>query len=111
MNNEKSNPCILFLILDFWMCTVNGSVPFHYVPSLNTGKQSTATLGVEKFIDNRPADDKDTTKSISDVDEKITSKTLEDFRSSQMFSAINFPASHEKDDLIIKGEIKRVCLA
>lgn len=80
---------------------------FHYVPSLNTGRQNNATLGVEKFADSRPADDKVATESISDIDDKVTSKILEDLRVSHMFSSIDFPASREKDDLIMKGEIKR----
>jgi hypothetical protein len=67
-------------------------------------------LGLEKFVDSRPAEDQKATKSISDIDEKITAKVIDDLQSSRMFAGIDFPARHDKDDLIIKGEIKRVLL-
>jgi len=97
--------CLLFFVSG--CSTLNGSVPFHYVPSLSTMPQNTAKLGMEKFVDSRPSDDKLATKNIPDVDEKVTSKLLEDFRSSRMFSDIDFPPLRNKDGLILKGEIKR----
>jgi ABC-type uncharacterized transport system auxiliary subunit len=70
-------------------------------------QQNNAVLGMEKFVDSRPVDDKEVTKSIPDIDEKVTAKLLEDFRSSGMFAGVDFPARRDKDDLIVKGEIKR----
>jgi hypothetical protein len=87
--------------------TLNGTVPFKYVPSLATGEPSNLRLGMEKLDDKRPDDDRLATKTIDDVDEKVTAKLLEDFRSSQMFSVIDFPIQKDKDDLIMKGEIRR----
>lgn len=87
--------------------TLNGSVPFKYVSSLPTGEPISLRAGMEKLVDSRPEDDRSATKSISDVDEKITSKLLEDFRSSQLFTAVDFPIQRDKDAVIIKGEIKR----
>jgi hypothetical protein len=97
--------CWLFLVSG--CTTLNGSAPFHYVPSLSTVQQNNAVLGMEKFIDSRPADDKAATKSITDVDENVTVKVLDDFRSSRMFAGVDFPVRHDKDDLIVKGEVKR----
>jgi len=97
--------CWLFLVSG--CTTLNGSEPFRYVPSLNTMQQNNAFLGMEKFVDSRPVDDKEVTKSIPDIDEKVTAKVLDDFRSSRMFAVLDFPASSDKDDLIVKGEIKR----
>jgi hypothetical protein len=97
--------CWLFLVSG--CSTLNGSVPFRYVPSLSTMQQNSAVLGVEKFVDSRPVDDQEVTKSIPDIDEKVTVKVLEDFRSSGMFAGVDFPTRRDKDDLIVKGEIKR----
>jgi hypothetical protein len=97
--------CWLFLVSG--CSTLNGSVPFRYVPSLNTMQQNDAVIGMDKFADSRPADDKEVTKAIPDIDEKVTSKVLEDFRSSGMFARVDFPPRRDKDDLVIKGEIKR----
>lgn len=87
--------------------TLNGTVPFKYVPSLPSREPINLRLGMEKLVDIRPEDDRSATESIADVDEKVTAKLLEDFRSSQIFATIGFPAQREKDDLIMKGEIKR----
>ena len=97
--------CWLFLVSG--CSTLNGSVPFRYVPSLSTMQQNDAVIGMEKFADSRPADDKEVTKAIPDIDEKVTSKVLEDFRSTGMFARVDFPPRRDKDDLVIKGEIKR----
>ena len=97
--------CWLFLVSG--CSTLNGSVPFRYVPSLSTIQQNNAVLGMEKFVDSRPAEDKEITKGIPDIDEKVTAKVLEDFRSTGMFAGVDFPARRDKDDLIVKGEIKR----
>jgi hypothetical protein len=64
-------------------------------------------LGMEKFVDSRPPDDRETTKSIPDIDEKITIKVLEDLQTSRIFADIEIPARREADDLILKGEIRR----
>jgi hypothetical protein len=97
--------CSLFLLSG--CSTLNGSVPFHYVPSLSSMHQNSAVLGMEKFVDRRPAEDQEATKSIPDIDEKITAKVLDDLKSSRMFADIHFPARNNEDNLIIKGEIKR----
>jgi hypothetical protein len=68
---------------------------------------SSTILGMDKFVDSRPMDDKEVTKGIPDIDDKVTAKVLEDFRSSRMFAGVDFPARRDKDDLILKGEIKR----
>ncbi len=95
------------LLLMSGCSTLNGSVPFRYVPSLSTMPQNDAAIGMDKFVDSRPADDREVTKAIPDVDEKVTSKVLEDFRSSGMFARVDFPARADKDAFIVKGEIKR----
>ncbi len=87
--------------------TLVGSVPFKYVPSLAGGEPLNVRLGMEKLVDKRPDEDRSATESITDVDEKVTAKILEDFRSSQMFAAVDFPIQGDKDDLVLKGEIKR----
>lgn len=97
--------CCLLLVSG--CSTLNGSVPFRYVPSLSTIPQNDAVIGMDKFVDSRPADDQEVTKAIPDIDEKVTSKVLEDFRSSGMFARVDFPARCDKDDLILKGDIKR----
>jgi hypothetical protein len=87
--------------------TLVGSVPFKYVPSLAGGEPLNVRLGMEKLVDKHPEGDRSATESITDVDEKVTAKLLEDLRSSQMFATVDFPARNDKNDLILKGEVKR----
>jgi hypothetical protein len=87
--------------------TLNGSVPFRYVSSLNTIPRTDAVLGMEKFVDRRPDGDREVTDGIPDIDEKITQKVLDDLHSSRIFADIEIPIRKEADDLILKGEIKR----
>ena len=109
MKRKKSSCCLLLLILiPLSGCSMlNGSVPFRYVPSLNTVPRTGAVLGMEKFVDSRPAGDREATDYIPDIDEKITAKVLDDLQSSRIFADIEIPARREADDLILKGEIKR----
>jgi hypothetical protein len=95
---------MLFAILS-GCASLNGGVPFRYVPSLPTIEQSSYRIGLEKLTDGRPQEDRDSTESIPAVDEKMTSKLLEDMRSSQMFRGVDLPASKTKDAFIMKGEI------
>jgi len=98
---------LLALMLISGCSTLNGSVPFRYVPSLNTIPRTDAVLGMEKFVDRRPAGDQEVTDCIPDIDEKITLKVLDDLHSSRIFADIAIPARKEANDLILKGEIKR----
>jgi len=99
---------VFFVFLLLQGCaTLNSSVPFKYIPSLPTTETIDLRLGMEKLVDIRPEKDRSATKSIADVDEKVTAKLLEDFRSSQIFTTVDYPIQKEKDDLILKGEIKR----
>lgn len=87
--------------------TLNGSVPFKYVPTLASGEPIPQRIGMEKLTDTRPADDKSATSDLPDVDEKVTSKLLEDFRASQLFERIDFPARAGDDGLLMQGQITR----
>jgi hypothetical protein len=86
--------------------TLNGSVPFKYAPRLATGEPISQRIGMEKFDDIRPSDDRDATSDLPNVDEQVTAKLLEDFRASQLFERIDFPARTD-DGLIMRGKIKR----
>jgi hypothetical protein len=88
--------------------TVHEDVAFGYYSTLSVTRESTnLRVGMEKFVDKRPDKDRSATKSIADVDEKVTATLFEDFRRSQIFAAIDFPVQKEKDDLIMNGEIRR----
>jgi hypothetical protein len=83
-------------------------LPFGH-PDAKKGNSYTIELhlGMEKLVDKRPSDDRSATESISDVDEKVTSTLLTDFRNSQIFASTDFPPRPERDNIIMKGEIKR----
>ena len=81
--------CCLSLLVSA-CTTLSSSSPFRYVPSLNSSQQSVSTLGIYKFVDVRPANDQSATKNILDLDEKVTAKVIEDFRSSRMFLQLVF---------------------
>ncbi|MFA5181621.1 MAG: hypothetical protein WC405_09910 [Syntrophales bacterium] len=59
---------LLALMLISGCSTLNGSVPFRYVSSLNTIPRTDAVLGMEKFVDRRPDGDREVTDGIPDID-------------------------------------------
>jgi hypothetical protein len=87
--------------------TLNGSVPFKYVPSLATGQPIERVLGMERLTDARPEGDKSSTSDITDVAEKVTAKLLEDFRAAQLFERVDFPVRPGNGALIMRGQIVR----
>jgi hypothetical protein len=87
--------------------TLNSSVPFKYVPSLTVAEPNEIHLGMERLVDKRPSDDRTATESVSDVDDKVTSTLLSDFRTSRIFASADYPPRQDRDNLIMKGEIKR----
>lgn len=98
---------VLFSTLLLGCVQLHKSVPFRHVPSLPTTEQSPYRLGMMKLIDVRPPKDLVATDIIPDVDERVTAALLEEFRVSRMFAEVDFPASQSKEDLILKGEVKR----
>jgi hypothetical protein len=109
--SDKSLLCsaAFVLLLTTSGCAVhlNSSVPFRYIPSLSAGDPIQTRIGVERLKDARPSEDHDTTNEITDIDEKVTAKFLEDLKSSNLASTVSFPPRPERDDLILRGEIKR----
>lgn len=87
--------------------TLNSSVPFHYVPSLTASEPNAYRLGVDKLRDQRPDEDRETTEHISDVDEKITSKLIDDLQKSNLFARVSYPPRKDSDDFALQGEIRR----
>lgn len=87
--------------------TLNGTTPFRYQPSMISGEPSRARLGVDVFADIRPSGDRSATKDITDVDEKVTEKVIEDLRSSDLFPSVSFPSRKDRDQIVVKGDIKR----
>lgn len=99
---------VLVLVISAAGCaTLKGSSPFRYVPSLAVAEPVDWTVGVQKLEDKRPDDDRSATHSIPDIDDKVTAKVIEDLRVSRVFRAVEFPSKSEKNDVIVKGEIKR----
>lgn len=104
-------PIVLFLCVLIQGCATGihedyTNVPFDYVPSPPGNETISVRIGMEKLVDKRPESDRSVTKMIVDVDEKVTAKLLEDFRSSRIFESVDYPVQKE-DALIIKGEIRR----
>lgn len=100
----------LFLIgvgLSGCSITLNSNVPFLYQPSLPVADATSYRLGVEKFQDKRPVEDRETTEEIRDLDEKVTVKLLEDLRGSNLFASVKFPPKTDRDEMVLRGEIKR----
>jgi len=96
--------CISFL---GGCASLNGNVPFQYQPSLNSSeKKIDSSVGLNLLTDARPDKDKQYTKSINDVPEKITAKFLDDFKASGMFTDIHYPA-RPGDDVVINGTVDR----
>lgn len=102
---------VLFLCVLIQGCAITlhrsfTNMPFDYVPSPPSNETISARIGMEKLIDKRPKSDRSATKRIVDIDEKVTAKLLEDFRSSKVFLDVDYPVQNEKDVLIMRGEIR-----
>lgn len=109
MKKKLSVLVLLLTIAGVSGCTsLKGNVPFQYQPSLvNSTKTVEKSIGFNILADERPEKDvKSTKKTIKDVPNKITYKIMEDFKSSDIFTDVNFP-SKPSDDLIIDGTINR----
>ena len=110
MKKRIGTVLVLFVSICFiTSCTtLKGNVPFGYQPSLiAVSKKVNKNVGFDVLIDKRPSNEvKATERPIQDVTNKITYKIIEDFRSSGIFTEVNFPAK-DTDDLIIKGEINK----
>src|SRR3989338_4549797 len=90
-------------------CTsLKGNVPFQYQPSLiSSSKKINKTIGFNIIEDRRSSKDiKSMEKTIQDVPNKVTYKMMDDFKSSNMFTEVNFPPK-DSDDIIINGELHR----
>lgn len=98
----------LFFIATCYGCaSLNANVPFRYQPSLvSSTKKIDKTVGLNMLLDKRPEGDIAYTKSIKDISEKVTAKLLEDFKTSNIFKEIHYPAQTE-DDIVINGTIDR----
>ena len=95
------------VILASGCASLNSSVPFQYQPSLvSSGKQIPKAVGFNLLTDNRPEKDREYTKSIKDVPEKVTSKLIEDFEHSKIFQDVHYPP-RENDDIVVTGNINR----
>ncbi len=105
--------CICFfffaivVILVSGCASLKGDVPFRYQPSLIPVTQKVDKIaGINMLTDNRPKGDISYTVSIKDISEKVTSKLLEDFEKSKIFTEIHYPAQLD-DDIVINGTIDR----
>ena len=101
---------IVLLVSIFHGCAMtlpNPNVPFDYIPSPPGNESINIRVGMEELVDKRPKDYSSATRRIADVDEKVTAKLLEDFRSSKIFLEVDYPVQKGKDEIIIRGEVRR----
>ncbi len=107
MNKKAISLFLLSILLLAGCASLNGNVPFQYQPSLTASdKKINKTVGMVVLKDKRPKADISNTKSIKDLEEKVTSKLLEDFEKSDIFAEIHNRKKAD-DDLYITGNIER----
>ncbi len=100
-------PVLFFITTCYGCASLNANVPFRYQPSLvSSAKKIDKTVGLNMLLDKRPEGDIAYTKSIKDISEKVTAKLLEDFKVSNIFKEIHYPAQ-SGDDIVINGTIDR----
>ena len=97
-----------FLIFCSGCTTLKGNVPFQYQPSLiSITKQINKSIGFNIVTDQRPANEiRAMEKTIQDVPNKVTYKMMEDFKSSGIFTEVNFPQK-SSDDIVVNGNIEK----
>jgi hypothetical protein len=88
-----------------------GGAPSENGPTLASAEPSDLRLGMEMFVDARPEDERSVIDSsavrITVPSEEVTAKFVDDLRSSQMLTAVDFPVQSTEDHLIMKGEIRQ----
>jgi hypothetical protein len=80
-------------------------------PTLSNAQPGHLRLGMDLFVDARPEDERSvidrSTVRITVPSEEVTTKFLDDLRSSQMLTSVDFPVQSTEDHLIMKGEIRQ----
>ena len=81
--------------------------PFRYIPTLPPSGTLNLSVAVADFSDSRPEEDRDRTKEIRDLPEKVTAVVINDLRYSQTFKSVSYRPRGVGEDLLLKGEIER----
>lgn len=97
------------LMLPTWggCSSLKADVPFAYTPSLRMGQPIGGKAVFQQIQDVRPKKDRRSTREIPDCADKLTSKLVEDFRSTQLFGEVVYSPSPTDADFIITGRLEK----
>lgn len=100
--------CLALMLLTSSGCSsLKADVPFAYTPSLRMGQAIEGKAVFLQIQDVRPKKDRRSTREIPDCADKLTSKLVEDFRSTRLFSDLEYSPSRIEADFIITGRLEK----
>ena len=109
--NVPLEMCLLCLALmlptSSGCASLKADVPFAYTPSLRTGQPIEGKAVFLLIEDARSKRHRRSTREIPDCADKLTAKLVEDFRSTRLFSDVDYSPSPTEADFIITGRLEK----
>lgn len=86
--------------------SLKADVPFAYTPSLREGETIQGRAVFQKIEDLRSKSHRRSTREIPDCAEKLTAKLVEDFRSTRVFTDVDYSPGSTDADYMITGQLE-----
>ena len=100
--------CLALMVLMSSGCaSLKADVPFAYTPSLRVGQSIEGKAVFQQIQDVRSKRHRRSTREIPDCADKLTSKLVEDFRSTRLFNDVDYSPTPTEADFIITGRLEK----
>jgi len=100
--------CLPLMLLTSTGCSsIKADVPFAYTPPLRMGQPIEGKAVFQHIDDVRSKRESRSTREISDCADKLTSKLVEDFRNTRLFSEVEYLPSATDADFVITGRLEK----
>lgn len=97
----------LMLVMSSGCASLKADLPFAYTPPLRVGKPIEGKAVFQHIEDVRSKADRRSTREIPDCADKLTSKLVEDFGGTRLFSDVDYSPDPSEADFIITGKLER----
>lgn len=100
--------CLALMLLTSSGCSsLKADVPFAYTPSLRLGQSIEGKAVFRQLQDVRSKKERRSAREIPDCADKLTTKLVGDFRSTRLFSDVDYSPSPTDADFIITGRLEK----
>jgi hypothetical protein len=97
----------LMLLSTSGCASLKADIPFAYTPSLRMGETIEGKAVFQQIEDLRSKKHRRSTREIPDCADKLTSKLVEDFRSTRLFGDVDYSPNPAEADFIITGRLEK----